>query len=62
MNFGKPRRGQMHPLARLTNDQAARIREKWNSGGHSLRELARDAGVSHETIRKIKDGIAYTDS
>jgi len=51
----------MHPLAKLSADQAALMREQLNSGAISQREASRIYGISRPRVRDIKDGIAYND-
>jgi len=61
LNFGKPRRGEMHPLARLSADQAAKMREQLNTGQISQRQASKLYGISRPRVRAIKDGIAYNE-
>ena len=59
MRFGQPKRGQMHPLARLTDAQAQLIKQRYRAGEASLRELAREARVDSMTIWRVVQGISY---
>lgn len=47
------RRGNNHPLAILTEAQVVAIRSKYNVGGITTMELAREHGVSRSTISMI---------
>jgi len=60
MRFSKPMRGEMHPLARLSADQAAKMREQLNLG-RSLRDLGREFGVNPNTVRKVRDRISHNE-
>ena len=53
-------RGEMHPLARLSADQAAKMREQLNLG-RSLRDLGREFGVNPNTVRKVRDRISHNE-
>jgi hypothetical protein len=61
MRFGKPLRGEMHPLAKISRDQAQDAREKMNTGQMSLREAGRCLGCTPTWARKIRDGLAHND-
>lgn len=50
----------MHPLAKLSADQAALMREQLNSGQLSLRAAGRKFGVSPTTAREVRDGLAHS--
>jgi len=60
VRFSKPMRGEMHPLARLSADQAAKMREQLNLG-RSLRDLGREFGVNPNTVRKVRDRISHNE-
>ena len=60
MRFSKPLRGEMHPLARLSADQAAKMREGLNTG-RSLRDLGNEFGVCPSTVRKVRDRISHNE-
>jgi predicted XRE-type DNA-binding protein len=61
MRFSKPLRGEMHPLARLSADQAAKMRQQLNTGQISQREASRTYGISRPRVKAIQDGVAYSD-
>lgn len=61
MRFGKPLRGAMHPLARLSADQAALMREQLNSGAISQREASRQYHISRPRVKAIQEGTAYNE-
>lgn len=60
--FGPPRRGEDHPLAKLTNERARQIRESYQPGKTTLREIAKNEGVSHVSIYKVVNRLTYTDA
>ena len=60
MRFSAPKRGEMHPLARLSADQAAKMRQQLNTG-RSLRDLGNEYGVSPSTVRKVRDRISHNE-
>jgi hypothetical protein len=51
--------GEDHPMAKLTNEQARQIRERYAAGGISYAALAREFGVSSTPIHQIIKGISY---
>ena len=51
--------GQDHPHAKLLDQQAEAIRQRYEQGT-SQRQLAREYGVSQPTVFKIVWGIRYT--
>lgn len=59
MRFSKPLRGALHPLAKLSPDQAALMREQLNTGALSQRAASRIYGISRPRVQAIKDGTAY---
>ena len=61
MRFSKPMRGEMHPLARLSADQAAKMREALNTGQISQRQASRQYGISRPRVKAIQDGTAYNE-
>lgn len=50
----------MHPLARLSADQAAKMREQLNTG-RSLRDVGNEFGVGPTTVRKVRDRISHNE-
>lgn len=61
-----PSKGPNRPLRRmeatmrkLDEEQVATIRERFAAGGVSMRQLGREYGVTHESIRKIVRGITW---
>lgn len=53
---GRMQRGEARAMSRLTESQVIAIRQKIAEGAQSLRSIAREFGVSHETIRKVRTG------
>ncbi len=49
----------MHPLAKLSADQAAKMREQLNTGQISQRQASKIYGISRPRVQAIKDGTAY---
>jgi predicted XRE-type DNA-binding protein len=49
----------MHPLAKISADQAAKMREQLNTGAISQRAASRIYGISRPRVQAIKDGRAY---
>ena len=47
------RRGECHSSARLTADQAARIRSRYGAPGETCSTLAAEFGVSRSTIERV---------
>jgi len=60
-NPEKVARGHGHKGAKLTPDQVAKIRAEPQAWGVNAR-LAREYGVSHTTIVKIRRGTRYADT
>jgi hypothetical protein len=50
--------GEQHGMSKLTLDQVAAIRQKI-SAGHSRNGLAREYGVTYQTIKHIKRGLTW---
>jgi hypothetical protein len=50
--------GERHHKAKLTNAQAAQIRERLRAG-ERCGPLAREFGLSHKTVWQIKHGVTY---
>jgi predicted XRE-type DNA-binding protein len=61
VRFSKPLRGEMHPLAKISADQAAKMRQQLNTGQISQREASRTYGISRPRVKAIQDGTAYID-
>lgn len=53
----KHRSGETHPKAKLTGAQVQNIRTRLST--ETPAALAREFGVTHKTIRKIRDGITW---
>lgn len=51
----------MHPLAKISADQAAKMREQLNTGEISQRQASRIYKISRPRVQAIKDGVAYSD-
>jgi DNA-binding MarR family transcriptional regulator len=54
------RRGEQHPLHKLTEKQVNIIRELWRVGHRNIRVLARNNGVSQSNIKKIVRNETWT--
>lgn len=54
------RRGEQHPMHKLTEKQVASIRELWSVGHRNVRVLARNNGVSPANIKKIVKNETWT--
>lgn len=55
------RRGEQHPNSKLTRAQIAEYRRR-HEAGESIRSLAREAVVDHETMRSAINGRTYRNS
>lgn len=57
MNWPEQPKGFDHPRALFSPEQVERLRERYQEGGVSVRQLAREVGASHMTVyRAIKRG------
>lgn len=54
------RRGEQHPMHKLTEKQVEIIRELWRVGHRNIRVLARNNGVSPANIKKIVKNETWT--
>lgn len=54
------RRGEEHPMHKLTNEQVTVIRELWNIGHRNIRVLAKNYGVSSANIKRIVKNQTWT--
>lgn len=54
------RRGEQHPLHKLTEKQVNTIRELWKVGHRNVRVLAKNNGVSPANIKKIVQNETWT--
>jgi hypothetical protein len=54
------RRGEEHPMHKLTNEQVNSIRELWNIGHRNIRVLAKNHGVSSANIKRIVNNQTWT--
>jgi DNA-binding MarR family transcriptional regulator len=54
------RRGEQHPMHKLTEKQVNTIRELWRIGHRNVRVLARNNGVSSANIKKIVKNETWT--
>lgn len=54
------RRGEQHPMHKLTEKQVNTIRELWKIGHRNVRVLARNNGVSPANIKKIVKNETWT--
>jgi len=52
-------RGEECVTSKLTDEDAVRIRELWNSGSRSQRSLAAEHGVDKITVRRIVQRISW---
>lgn len=57
---GRQARGADYSNARLTQAQAEEIRTRYQAGGISTYQLAREYGVSQQTTHRIVAGRSYT--
>ncbi len=57
-----PRRGEDSPNASLSNSVAKEIRERYEHGGVSMRQLAAEYSVSQQTIHNIVHRYRYDDA
>lgn len=55
-------RGELNHQAKLTDAQAAEIRDKYAGGAGSQRQLASEYGVSQRSIAKVVRGISFKDA
>lgn len=58
----RPKRGDSHPLATLTNTEALVIRGLYTEKRGEISTLARAFGVSRRTIHRIVHGVSYADA
>ena len=58
MHFKKNLQGEQHPHAKLLDQQAEMIRQRYEQGT-SQRQLAREYGVSHQVVFRIIWGQSY---
>ncbi len=54
------RRGEQHPMHKLTEKQVNTIRELWKIGHRNVRVLAKNNGVSPTNIKKIVKNETWT--
>lgn len=52
-------RGEKHHQAKITDDEAATIRERYSSSEVTQRSLAREYGVSQRSIAKVVNGVSF---
>jgi len=52
-------RHEQHPLAKLTQEDAHEIRQRYLAGGETLRGLAEEFGVAKSLIWRIKEGQSW---
>jgi len=52
-------RGEKSGNAKLTDEQASSIREKYHNGGYSQRKLGREYGIDQARISSIVNGRSY---
>lgn len=57
-DFANVRRGTAHPFAKLTLEIAARLRE-WRATGRSVRQLARELGISKTHAHRVSRGEGW---
>lgn len=58
---GTTARGERSGKAKLTNDQATEIRQRYAAGGVSMQRLAAEYKVGNTTIRSVIKGWTYSD-
>lgn len=51
------RYGESHPMARLSDEQVASIRQRWVGGLANQHALAADFGVSQSTVWRLVHGV-----
>lgn len=56
---GRVNKGEDRPLAKLTNQQAAAIRDRYAAGGITQQALADEYGVSRSAIGFVVTGTTY---
>lgn len=54
------RRGESHPMHKLTEDQVNQIRELWKIGHRNVRVLAKNHRVSPANIKRIVKNETWT--
>ncbi len=52
--------GETHSLSKLTNEQAQEIRDRFNRGGVTKAQLAREYGLSATSVWRVITGRSYT--
>jgi transposase len=57
-----PRRGEDSPNAGVDNRTAKEIRDRYQDGGVTMRQLAGEYGVSRQTIHNIVHSYRYGDT
>jgi hypothetical protein len=55
-------RGEKHPLAKLTREQAQEIRQRYAAGGITHRELGAEYGISRERAGEIARGEGWSET
>jgi hypothetical protein len=54
MSFQVPiRRGEDHPLSKLSNRERRECRDRWHEGSSSIADLARDHDISRQRMHQI---------
>ena len=61
MNWPEQRKGADNPRSRFTQEQAENLRDRYELGGVTIRQLAEETGAGWQTIRRIVRGERYDD-
>ena len=56
------KRGAEHPRALFTPEQAENLRDRYELGGCTIRQLAEETGASRRTIGRIVTGERYSEN
>jgi len=59
-NGGETMKGERNGHSKLTEKDVIDLRKQYSQGGVSLRSLAKEYGMSHESIRKAITGVTWT--
>lgn len=54
------KQGELNPKARFTQQQADLLRDRYELGGVTIRQLAEETGASRQTILRVLHRERYT--